>query len=274
MAQDLGERGAVRARDGAGDRHAVGTSSPSGIVGGLRPAESVPPERKRSSNWLLELYRSALGKKYIMAITGIVLLGYVLIHMVGNLKLYMGATSINEYGEWLRVVGEPAAPRETVLWIFRVVLLGSFALHIHAAYALTVMNRRARPKGYQSKRNYMAADFASRTMRWSGVIVLLFVIFHLLDLTWGTANPDYIAGDVYNNLVASFQRWPVALFYILANLALGLHIYHGAWSMFQTLGINKRRFNAWRRWFAIGFAAVVTLGNVSFPLAVMTGVVA
>jgi succinate dehydrogenase / fumarate reductase cytochrome b subunit len=131
------------------------------------------------------------------------------------------------------------------------------------------VNRRARPEAYRSRRDYVAASFASRTMRWTGIIVALFVVFHLLDLTWGTANPDFHAGDPYHNVVASFQRWPVASAYIVANLALATHLYHGAASLFQSLGRLFRR----RRTFAIAFAAVVAAGNVSFPIAVLTGVV-
>jgi succinate dehydrogenase / fumarate reductase cytochrome b subunit len=150
-----------------------------------------------------------------------------------------------------------------------VILLAAFAVHIHAAYQLTMINRRARADAYRSKRDYVVADFASRTMRWTGVIVLLFVIFHLLDLTLGPANPDFVSGDPYHNLIASFERTPVALAYIVANLALGVHLYHGAWSLFQSLGFVF----PWRRAFAIAFTAIVVAGNVSFPLAVMTGVV-
>jgi succinate dehydrogenase / fumarate reductase, cytochrome b subunit len=239
------------------------------------PRAQAPPARPmpREAPWAVELYRSAIGKKYVMAVTGMVLMGFVLAHMVGNLKLYLGAESLNAYGEWLREVGEPALPRTTLLWLVRLVLLVAFVLHIHAAYALTVMNRRARPQRYQHRRDYAAADFASRTMRWSGVIVLLFVLFHLLDLTWGTANPGFVAGDPYRNMVASFQRWPVALAYIAANLALALHLYHGAWSLFQSMGWSNPRFNHLRRQFAVAFAVVIAVGNLSFPIAILTGVV-
>ena len=237
------------------------------------PAPKRPPFSRRRRLWLLELYRSAVGKKYVMAVTGIILMGYVLAHMIGNLKVYLGAESLNTYAEWLRDLLYPALPHTAGLWIFRVVLLSAVLLHIHAAYALTVMNRKARPTRYQSRRDYVTASFAARTMRWTGIIILLFVIFHLLDLTLGYANPGFVKADVYRNLVASFSRVPVALFYILANLALGLHLYHGAWSLFQSLGWNNRRFNHWRRYFAIAFAALVTIGNVTFPIAVLTGVV-
>ncbi len=238
-----------------------------------RSAPSSGVGRDRTP-WALELYRSALGKKYVLAVTGMVLMGYVLLHMIGNLKLYLGAESLNRYGEWLRDFGEPAVPREVLLWIARSALIAAVALHIHAAYALTVINRHARPERYRSKRDYVAADFASRTMRWSGVIVGLFVVFHLLDLTWGTANPGFVEGDVYRNVVESFKRWPIALVYLIANLALGLHLYHGAWSLFQSMGWSNARFNHWRRYFSVTFATVVTVGNVSFPIAVLTGLVA
>src|SRR5690349_8957491 len=157
------------------------------------------------------LYSTAVGKKYAMAISGLVLMGYVLLHMVGNLKIYFGAESLNKYSEWLRDVGEPALPREWLLWGVRIVLLLAVFVHIYAAYALTRMNQRARPVKYASQRDYVAADFASRTMRWTGIIVVLFVIWHLLDLTWGTTNPDFVSGDVYHNVIASFERIPVAI---------------------------------------------------------------
>jgi succinate dehydrogenase / fumarate reductase, cytochrome b subunit len=234
-------------------------------------AEAAPARRRL---WLLELYGSALGKKYAMAISSIVLMAYVLLHMIGNLKLYFGPGAMQEYADWLRVFGAPAAPDTVALWAVRIVLVVAFVVHIHAAYALTIMNRRARPERYRSKRDYLAADFAARTMRWTGVIVLLFVLFHLADLTFGYANPDFQGhADVYHNVVVSFSRPLVSAFYIVANLALGLHLYHGAWSLFQTMGWNNPRFNHWRRWFAIAFAIVVAGGNISFPIAVLAGVV-
>ena len=238
---------------------------------GVATADGGSP---RTRPWLLELYGSAVGKKYAMALSGIVLMVYVLLHMVGNLKLYFGPGAMQEYADWLRIFGAPAVPDSVTLWAVRIVLLVAFVVHIHAAVVLTLMNRRAWPERYQSKRDYLAADFAARTMRWSGVIVLLFVLFHLADLTFGYANPDFQGhGDVYHNVVASFSRPLVGAFYILANLALGLHLYHGAWSLFQTMGWNRPRFNHWRRWFAIAFAVVVAGGNISFPIAVMSGVV-
>jgi succinate dehydrogenase / fumarate reductase cytochrome b subunit len=230
------------------------------------------PAPRRPPPFVVQFYRSAVVKKWLMAISGIVLLGYVLAHMVGNLKVFLGREHINEYAEWLRDLGEPVFPRTTVLWALRTMLIAAFAIHILAAYQLTLMNRRARPTAYKSPREYVVANYASRTMRWSGVIVLLFLVFHLLDLTWGNANPDFALGDPYRNMIASFERIPVAIVYIVANVALGFHIFHGAWSMFQSLGWNNPRFNSWRRHFATAFAGAIVVGNVSMPLLITAGV--
>jgi succinate dehydrogenase / fumarate reductase cytochrome b subunit len=222
---------------------------------------------------VVRFWSSAVGKKWIMAITGVMLLGFVLAHMIGNLKLYLGENPLNHYAEWLRTLGEPALPRTVLLWIMRGGLIVAFVLHIASAVSLTRMNRRARPVQYQSPRDYVAASFASRTMRWTGVIVAAYLIFHLMDLTWGNANPDFVRGHTYQNVVHSFQRVPVAIAYIVANIALAIHIYHGAWSMFQSLGINNPKWNDARRKFAIGFAVLIGVANVSFPLMVVTKVV-
>lgn len=249
--------------------------SPSGPAAPPSAARRPPvrPGPARPAPLPIEFWRSALGKKWVMAVSGIILLGFVLVHMIGNLKVYLGAESLDRYAEWLRELGEPALPRTVLLWIARAVLAGAFVAHIVAAAQLTAMNRRARPVGYRSPRDYVAANFASRTMRWTGVIVALFVVFHLLDLTWGTANPEFVRGEVYDNMVASFRRVPVAIAYIAANVALAIHIFHGAWSLFQTLGWNNPRLNPARRWFAATFAAVIGIGNVSMPLLIVTRVV-
>ncbi len=223
--------------------------------------------------WALEFYRSNVGKKAVMAISGIPLLLYVFVHMLGNLKLYQGAEEINAYAEWLRFIAYPGLPEGGAVWALRVVLIVSFALHIHAAVSLTIANRKARPQGYQSKREYAVASYAARTMRWSGVIVGVFVVYHILHFTTGHAHQDFIEHDVYHNMVTAFSSYPVSAVYIVANLLLGLHIYHGAWSLFQSLGWNNRRFNPWRRSFATAFAAIIVIGNISFPIAVLTGIV-
>jgi succinate dehydrogenase / fumarate reductase cytochrome b subunit len=223
-------------------------------------------------SWFSDLYRSAVGKKAVMAVTGILLFGFVLVHMLGNLKMYEGPKFLNSYGVFLRHVGEPAVPAYVLLWIARLVLLGAVVLHLWAAWQLTRMSRAARPRDYATRLK-IHTTYASRTMRWGGVIVLLFVVYHLLDLTAGVVNPHYVEGDVYHNVVASFSLWYVSLFYILAQVALGFHLYHGLWSLFQSLGWNHPRFNHWRSGFAHAFAWIITVGNISFPLAVLTGLV-
>ncbi len=238
--------------------------------------ETPTPQPRRKLPFFVEFYRSDIGRKWVMAVSGIVLLGYVLIHMIGNLHLYEGPAQVNEYGEALRDLGGHLAPRTFLLWVLRLGLIAAFVLHIHSAYSLAIKNRRKRPVGYQSHRDYIAADYASRTMVWGGTIILLFLVFHLADLTLGiepAATDEYFRGDIYSNVVASLSRWPVAILYIVANVALAFHIYHGAWSLFQSLGVNNPRFNVWRRWFAMGFAAVILVGNVSFPVMVLAGLV-
>jgi succinate dehydrogenase / fumarate reductase, cytochrome b subunit len=237
-------------------------------VGPARPihklASSGPP--------VIRFYRSAVGKKWVMAVTGVILMGFVVTHLIGNLKFYLSKEEINLYGEALRDIPGHLLPRTFLLWTIRSVLFLAFVLHLHSAYSLTVINKKARPQGYQSKRDYIAADFASRTMRWTGIIVLLYVVFHLMDLTWGNANAQFVRGDPYNNLVYSLQRPVVAAVYIVANIALAFHLYHGAWSMFQSMGINNPRINKLRRMFATAFAGLILVGNLSFPILVQAHV--
>jgi succinate dehydrogenase / fumarate reductase cytochrome b subunit len=230
-----------------------------------RPARKVP--------FPIEFYRSGVGKKYVMAITGIALMGFVFAHMVGNLKMFLGPEDFNEYGEFLRRLLVPLLPHHVFLWLMRIGLIAAFALHIHAAYSLTRMNHSARSTGYAGRRDYVAANYASRTMRWSGVIVGLFLVWHLFDLSWTGTGATFVRGAPYENVDASLSRIPVAALYIVANIALGFHLFHGAWSLFQTMGWNNPRFNRWRRDFAAAFAGIIVVGNVSFPIAVLAGVV-
>ncbi len=222
--------------------------------------------------WFPDLYRSAVGKKAVMGATGIVLFAFVLGHMLGNLKLYLGPEAYNGYARFLRTVGEPVVPANVLLWLVRLVLIACVLLHVAAAWQLTRLSRAARPAAYVAGAR-IHTTYASRTMRWGGVIILLFVFYHLLHFTWGTVHPSFIPGDVYHNVVTGFQVWWVALFYVAAQLALGLHLYHGLWSMFQSLGWNHPRFNLWRNGFAHAFAWIVTAGNISFPVAVLTGLI-
>jgi len=240
----------------------------------VAPVHRPTREPKARAPWPIEFYRSAIGKKWVMALTGILLMGFVFAHMVGNLKAFMGADDLNHYGEWLRMLFAPPLPRTWFLWMMRIGLIATFALHIHAAASLTLMNRRAQaPDRLVQPRDWQAANAASRSMRLTGVVILLLLIFHLTDLSWGQTNPDFVRGDVYRNLVASLERPVVAVTYILFVLALGVHLLHGSWSLFQSLGVNNPRWNSWRRGFAIGFAAVVTAGYLVVPIAVLTGTI-
>jgi len=222
---------------------------------------------------LANLYGSTLGKKAVMASTGILLCGFVLAHLLGNLKIYQGSEKFNAYAEGLRIVGAPFFGHGQVLWLARLALLAAAVLHVHSAWALTLVNRGARPVDY-ARRDAVAASYAARTMRWSGVLLLLFVLYHLAHFTWGFAwaHPDFVTGDVYHNVIAGFRVWWVAAFYLAAQVALGLHLDHGIWSLFQSLGWSGPISNRWRRPLARGFALLVTVGNVSFPLAVLGGV--
>lgn len=208
---------------------------------------------------------SSLGKKVVMAVTGLMLFGFVVGHLVGNLQVYLGREAMNHYAEFLREM-----LHGTGLWIARAGLLVAVALHIWAATSLTLANRAARPRGYR-QRDDLAATYASRTMRWSGVIVALFVVYHLMHLTWGNAHPDFRPGDVYHNFVSGFRQPLASAFYMAAMILLGLHLQHGVWSMLQTMGLSHPRYNRLRQAFAYAIAAAVVLGNISFPVAVLTG---
>jgi succinate dehydrogenase / fumarate reductase, cytochrome b subunit len=210
---------------------------------------------------------STIGRKVIMAVTGAILFGFVLVHMLGNLQVYLGPEAMNNYGLFLRQV-----LHGTGIWIARAILLVAVLLHIWSATSLTLTSRRARPEGYRLEK-WKESTYASRTMRWGGVILLFFIIYHLLHFTTGTVHQSFIEGDVYHNFVAGFRSAPVSLFYIFAMLALGLHLRHGVWSMFQTLGVSHPRYIRMAHVGAWIFAAIIVIGNISFPLAVLAGIV-
>jgi succinate dehydrogenase / fumarate reductase cytochrome b subunit len=233
------------------------------------PATPAAPHRRRAF-WITDFYRSAIGKKAVMAVTGVFLFGWIFLHMAGNLKVYMGPEHYNAYAAFLITMGAPLLPNKGALIVVRILLLIAVWLHIQSATQLTIMNRQARPIAY-GDRGYVAASYAARTMRWGGIIIILFVFYHLGHLTFGTFHPNFIEGDVYHNFVTGFQVWWVSAFYIIANLALGAHLYHGLWSMFNSLGLNHARFNPWKRTFATVFAVIVTAVNISFPIAVLAG---
>jgi succinate dehydrogenase / fumarate reductase cytochrome b subunit len=196
-----------------------------------------------------------------------VLVGFVFAHMTGNLQLYLGPEAMNAYGRLLRELGHGGA-----LWVARGVLLLCVALHVWAAVSLTRQSRAARPVGYRQQ-TWTESTYASRTMRWSGPILLLFLLYHLAHLTTGQAHPQFVEGDVYGNVVVGFQSLPVVVFYVAAMLALGLHLYHGVWSMLQTLGLSHPRYDPWRHVLSTLVTLAVVGANITFPLAVFFGFV-
>jgi succinate dehydrogenase / fumarate reductase cytochrome b subunit len=218
--------------------------------------------------------KTSVGKKLLMAGSGVVLVGFIVAHEVGNLKIYLGASEINRYGEGLRTLAEPIFPRTFVLWAIRTVLIAAFVVHVVTSIQLSLQNRSARPQRYAHP-GRVQADPAASTMRWGGLAILLFLFFHLAHFTWGWVHPGYtyVRGDVYHNMVKGFDVWWISGVYIAAMVALGLHIYHGAWSIFQTFGVNNRRWDRRIRQAATALAAFVVVGNVSIPVAVLAGAV-
>jgi succinate dehydrogenase / fumarate reductase cytochrome b subunit len=220
----------------------------------------------------MSLPRSLIGKKIIMAVTGLVLFLFVVGHLLGNLKVFEGPQKFNAYSEGLRTVGAPFFGRGQLLWTARVALLVSVLAHLWAALAVTRASWQARPVGYR-RLETSETTYAARTMRWGGVIILCYVVYHLLDLTFGSVNPSFIRGDVYHNLVVSFARAPVSTAYIVAVIAVALHVYHGLWSAFQTLGLNRPPTSGWRRGVATAIAVLIAGGYIAIPLAVLAGAV-
>jgi succinate dehydrogenase / fumarate reductase cytochrome b subunit len=209
----------------------------------------------------LTFYHSSIGKKVVMAVTGVILFGFVIGHMLGNLQVFIGARQMNEYAAMLKA-------NVALLWGVRLLLLVAVTWHIVAAIQLTRMSQRGRPEGYHYK-DVIQADYAARTMRWSGPIIAVFVIYHLLHFTTGTVHPNFEAHDVYQNVISGFRVWPVALFYIIAMVALASHLWHGVWSMFQTLGlINPKSDKIIRRFAAIATLAIA-IGFMAIPMAVL-----
>lgn len=214
---------------------------------------------------LRPLLASTIGRKVVMAATGALLFGFLIAHLAGNLQVFIGPTKLDEYGAALRRL--PA-----LLWAMRLGLLAAALGHVWAAASLTLTNRAARPQGYRSA-SYRESTYASRTMRWSGVILVLFVVYHLLHFTTGTVHPSFVPGAVNHNFVTGFRVGWVSAFYVLAMLCLGLHLYHGVWSMLQTLGLNHPRYNHLRHAFATFVSALIVIGNISMPLAVLAGLI-
>ncbi len=218
------------------------------------------------------LYGTSVGKKITMAVSGAIFVLFVLVHWFGNLKVFMGPEVFNHYAEGLREFGDPFLAYGWFLWIFRAVLFLSLVIHVWTAWSLTRQSWAARGEKYRKKQD-LNIDAASSTMRWGGVVLFLFITYHLLHLTTGTLHPDFEPGNAYHNFVTGFQSVPVSIFYMLCMIALGLHLYHGTWSAFQTLGIDGPRAQKIRRPLALFIALVVAGGNLLFPVAVLTGIV-
>ena len=225
--------------------------------------------------WLKTFLTSTLGLKVIMAVSGVALFGFVLAHMAGNLQIYLGERTYNHYAAALQ--GNTA-----LLWTARTGLLGVVLAHIVSAGVLTARSRAARPTAYDTHR-WLSGTYAVRTMRFGGVVILAFIVYHLLHFTVGTVHPNIqhcrVTADdefvcfAYQNFVAGFQNPAVVGFYVLAQVALGLHLAHGVWSMLRTLGLANPRYDLLTRRAATAFGTVVTLGNISMPIAVLAGLV-
>jgi succinate dehydrogenase / fumarate reductase, cytochrome b subunit len=224
-----------------------------------------------SSNALRQatgFYRSALGKKAIMAVTGAIGFAFVVGHLLGNLQFYLGPETLNEYAASLR-----RSPG--LLLAARLTLLGAVVAHIAASFQLTAMNAAARPHGYRVW-TPRTSTFASRTMKFSGPVLGLFIAYHLLHLTAGVVHPNFKHGpgqvpDAYHNLVAGFSSIPASLCYIAAMVFLGFHMSHGVWSMFQSVGWNHPRYTPVVRTVAVAAAILIVLGNISIPISVLLG---
>jgi succinate dehydrogenase / fumarate reductase cytochrome b subunit len=223
---------------------------------------------------VLNLYRTSIGKKVIMAVTGLIGIGYVIMHMYGNLKAFEGAEYFNAYAEGLRELGAPIFGYSHLLWIARLVLLVAVVLHVWAAWSLYRESEKARSTKYV-KHVKLQANPAALYIRVGGVMLLLFIILHLMHLTWGVpgVHPDFESGDVYHNLVVGFQSFLPTTFYLAAMVALGFHLYHGTWSLFQTLGLNNHTYTRPLRVLSLILAIVVSGGFALIPLAVMLGII-
>ncbi len=216
-----------------------------------------------SMSGLGQFYGSTVGKKVVMAITGVVWIGYVVVHMSGNLLAWAGAAAINDWAAFLKSM-------PLLLWGTRGILLVSVVLHVSAAASLRRLDRRSRPVGYDRYR-YAEASWPSRFMGWGGILLLVFLVYHILELTIGVIHPQFSHTDVYGNLVSYLRVWWIGGFYLVAMVALAGHLYHGAWSMFQTVGANHPKYERLRRTAATLIAVVVPLGFATIPLAILFG---
>ena len=215
------------------------------------------------------LWQSTIGKKAVMAVTGLLMVAFLFVHMLGNLKIFFGPRDVDAYAGWLRTIGEPVLHGAWYLWIQRAVLLVALVLHVVAAAQLSRRDLAARPVKYAHGQRWQAS-FATRTMRWGGVVLGLFIVWHLLDLTAGKVNPDFEKDRPYHNVVADFQVWWINVIYIVAMVMVGLHVHHGFWSASRTLGLRR---GAALRTAGTALALALTVGFLAVPVGVMTGLV-
>ncbi len=221
--------------------------------------------------YVLALPRSSIGKKVLMAISGVIWIGYLALHMWGNLHFFQGQEAFNHYAEFLREVGYPVFTYAQILWVIRVVILAAIAVHVWAAVMLLRMAQHARSTSYAVTR-VVQANYATRFMRIGGVVILLFILFHLAQFTWGWVT-DFEHSDPYTNLIVGFSNPLIVFFYLIALAALALHLFHGVWSMFQTLGWNNRDWDGFFRGLAIFIAVVIPVGFAVVPLSITFGLV-
>ncbi len=212
-------------------------------------------------------YASMVGKKAVMAVTGLIGVGFVLLHSLGNLLVFRGPAAINSYSRFLQSTGE-------LLWALRIILIVAVVLHVIAAVQLTAQSRAARPIGY-TRRESQVATIASRTMRWGGALLLVFIVVHILHFTTGTIRPAgvFIREDVYANVVSSFRIWWVTLFYVVAMIALGMHLLHGAWSSVRSIGVSPPSPEPLHRRISAVIAILLWAALTAVPVAVILGIV-
>ncbi len=220
----------------------------------------------------LAFTRTTIGKKMLMAITGAIGYGFVIGHMAGNLHIFEGPEEFNAYAEGLRSIGAPFVPHTGLLWIARIILLAAVITHVYLAIELTRQDQASRPVRYGTK-NTVQASFASKTLRYGGTAIFFFIIYHLMHLTWGIVNPGFRQDDAYHNVVVGFANPIVVVVYLIAMAALALHLYHGVWSLFQSLGLNSARTNGLWRGLAVVSAVLLFVGFSIVPLSVLTGIV-
>lgn len=226
----------------------------------------MPAKRIQTMNRLRLLWDSAVGKKIVMAVTGLIWVAYLITHVLANLLVFQGPDKINAYSAFLHGTGG-------ALWSARLVLIAALVLHVVAAVQLSARQQEARPVEYASGRKPQTSTLASRTIRWGGALILLFLVYHILHFTVGSAHPSFVEGNPYHNVAAGFHDLAVVLFYLVAMVAVGLHLYHGVWSSGRSLGLSPPSPWPLKRTLALVLALLIWLGFSVIPLAVYAGVV-